>query len=117
MSQNTRELMYTGTIISMGPIVDVSDSFRKQEFVLKDESAQYPDTVQFQCTQKRVDLLANYKVGSLVTVSFNLRGRQWTSPQNEVKTFNTLDVWRIAALSVDKGSQPVNEKPEDDLPF
>ena len=28
-------------------------------------------------------------------VSFNLRGREWTSPQGEVKYFNSLDAWRI----------------------
>jgi hypothetical protein len=33
--------------------------------------------------------------GEQIEVSFNLRGREWTSPQGEVKYFNSLDAWRI----------------------
>ena len=64
--------------------------------------------------------------GESVEVSFNLRGREWTSPQNEVKYFNTLDAWRIevvngqsdkpSATKKSKKSSNDNEE-EDDLPF
>ena len=40
-------------------------------------------------------MLDVYNVGDQVEVFFNLRGREWTNPQNEVKVFNTLDAWKI----------------------
>lgn len=103
----------------------VSDKFSVREFVLTDESSQYPQHVQFQATQDRCSLLDGYKVGSEITVNFNIRGREWTSPQGEVKYFNSLDAWRIEAA--DAPSAPpmqdippaaqVESGPGDDLPF
>ena len=40
-------------------------------------------------------MLDGINEGEQVEVSFNLRGREWTSPQGEVRYFNTLDAWRI----------------------
>ena len=73
----------------------VSDKFRKREFVLTDNSSQYPQHISFQCTQDKCSLLDNINEGETVTVHFNLRGREWTSPQGEVKFFNTLEAWKI----------------------
>jgi hypothetical protein len=36
-----------------------------------------------------------WKVGDEVEVGINLRGREWTSPQGEVKYFNTIQGWKI----------------------
>ena len=49
----------------------------------------------FQAVQDRCAMLDNVQVSEQVEVSFNLRGREWTSPQGEVKFFNSLDAWRI----------------------
>lgn len=74
----------------------VSEKFKLREFVIttKDE---YPQVIQFQASQDKTALLDNYNVGDQVEVFFNLRGREWTNPQNEVKVFNTLDAWKITA--------------------
>ena len=104
----------------------VSEKFKKREFVLTDNSSQYPQHVLFQLTQDRCSLMDNYNVGDEIKVSFNLRGREWQSPQGEVKYFNSLDVWRIeggsstnnSKSSVEEQEAPVaNAGPEDDLPF
>ena len=73
----------------------VSDKFRKREFVLTDNSSQYPQHVSFQLTQDKCSLLDQYNVGDELKVHFNLRGREWTSPKGEIKYFNTLEAWRI----------------------
>ena len=69
--------------------------FSKREFVITDESSQYPQDILFQSVQDKCSLLDACNVGDVVQVSFNLRGREWTSPTNEVKYFNTLEAWRI----------------------
>jgi hypothetical protein len=51
--------------------------------------------ISFQATQDKCALLDNFQANEQVEVSFNLRGREWTSPQGEVKYFNTIEAWRI----------------------
>jgi hypothetical protein len=50
-----------------------------------------------------------------VEVSFNLRGREWTSPTGDVKYFNTLEAWRIETTQ--ETAQAPEEQVEEDLPF
>jgi hypothetical protein len=49
----------------------------------------------FQLTQDKCSLLDAFMEGQQVEVSFNLKGREWTSPQGEVKYFNTLEAFRV----------------------
>ena len=85
----------------------VNDKFKKLEFVVTDTASQYPQHVSFQLTQDRTSLLDNVNEGDKITVSFNLRGREWTSPQGEVKYFNTLEAWKIEV--VEKGVAPTSQ--------
>jgi len=117
----------TGILKVKGEAQQVSEKFRKREFVLSDNSTQYPQHISFQLTQDKCSLIDQYNVGDEIKVHFNLRGREWTSPKNEVKYFNTLEAWRIeggssanagnassmnsVATSFSASSQ------EDDLPF
>ena len=81
----------------------VSDKFKKREFILTTDGATpYPQHVSFQLSQDKCDLIDQFNEGQDIEVSFNLRGREWNGPQG-VKFFNTLDAWRITAVS---GSQP-----------
>jgi hypothetical protein len=108
----------------------VSEKFKKREFVVTDASGMYPQDILFQLTQERTDQLDPVNVNDTINVSFNLRGREWTSPTGEVKYFNSLDVWKIekvmggsaptpsdiAPSSVDSVETLVEEG-DDDLPF
>jgi ribosomal 30S subunit maturation factor RimM len=90
--------MYTlkGEVKVISETRQVSEKFKLREFVIttKDE---YPQVIQFQASQDKGALLDNFNPGDQVEVSFNLRGREWTNPQGEVKVFNTLDAWKITA--------------------
>lgn len=113
----------TGTIKAINDTVQVSEKFKKREFVVTDNDEMYPQDIQFQLAQDKCDVLDAYNVGDSITVSFNLRGREWTNPQGEVKYFNTLDAWRIEqAKQAPAQPQPMAEdlptgEGEDDLPF
>lgn len=85
----------TGSVKLVKDTQVVSEKFKKREFVLTDDSSQYPQYISFQLSQDNVEKLDGVKVGDRITVKFNLRGREWTSPQGEVKYFNTLDVWFV----------------------
>jgi hypothetical protein len=111
----------------------ISEKFKKREFVVTDTSSMYPQDVMFQSVQDKCDMLNGYAVEDQVEVSFNLRGREWTSPDGVVKYFNTLDAWRIEKMGQGGGipaagpsdmsldAQPTAEADgsgeKDDLPF
>jgi hypothetical protein len=86
----------TGEIKVINDAVQVTDKFKKREFVLIDDSSQYPQFINFQLTQDRCSLLDAYQVGQRIEVDFNLRGREWTDKLGVVKYFNSLDAWRVA---------------------
>jgi single-stranded DNA-binding protein len=90
---------------------------------------QYPQHIQVEFIQDRTNLLDSYNVGDKVSIGFNLKGREWTSPQGETKYFNTIQGWRIekAGTAAPAGGDaqgssnmppmpPMNDE-EDDLPF
>ena len=119
-------LQITGILKVKNSEQTVSDRFRKRDFVLTDASSQYPQHITFQLTQDKCALIDSVNLGEEITVSFNLRGREWKSPQGEIKYFNTLEAWRIEKASAGKSSQQeapmmsINDVPEDykdDLPF
>jgi hypothetical protein len=85
----------TGEIKVIKETVQVTEKFKKREFVLIDDSSQYPQFISFQLTQDRCGLLDASNVGDRITVNFNLRGREWTDKQGVVKYFNSLEVWRV----------------------
>jgi hypothetical protein len=87
----------TGTLKLAKETQVISEKFSKRNFVITDES-QYPQDIEFQLTQDKCNLLDGIGVGSKLEVSFNLRGREWNSPQGETKYFNTLEAWKIDVL-------------------
>lgn len=120
-----------GKIIEINNTVQVSDKFRKREFVVEyAENTQYPEFIKFELTQDKCDLLNGFNTGQEVDVFFNLRGRRWTDPKGEVKYFNSLQAWKIQSVqakntddfnqsSTTEVNSPWNSESEskDDLPF
>jgi len=125
-----------GKIKNISETVQISERFRKREFVVEYASnPDYPQPLQFEMVQDRCELLNSFEVGQEVEIFFDLRGREWTNPQGQVKYFNTLQAWKLDSeqssvttsptTPVQTTSAPVpNEKPgwlenesTDDLPF
>jgi hypothetical protein len=109
--------MYTlkGAIKSIGDINQISDSFKKREFVVVDDSGQYEQTILFQAVQDRCEILDRFVEGSEVEVTFFLRGREWTNPKDGVvKVFNSLDAWKVEPLNKGQQEQPTAEQMGDD---
>jgi hypothetical protein len=108
-----------------------NNGFRKREVVITTEE-QYPQHILVEFVQDKCDLLNKHNVGETVKISINLRGREWTNPQGEVKYFNSVQGWRIESLQSDQGesgippvppieafepAEELNEEDHDDLPF
>ena len=107
-----------------------SNGFRKRELVVTTEE-QYPQDLLVEFIQDKCDILNSYNVGDSVKVDINLRGREWQSPQGEIKYFNSIQGWRIEKLSLESNpnippvppaeafepANDVNDNEPDDLPF
>lgn len=115
----------TGRIHALFDTQQVTERFRKREFVVElSDNPRYPQYVLFQLTGDRCENLDGFSVGDEVQVEFSLRGREWTSPQGQVKYFNSLDVWTVdRAHAGARGDDPpigVEGPPppaDDDVPF
>ena len=121
----------TGKVKVVNATQQVSSSFIKRELVVTTEE-QYPQHIMIEFTQDKVDLLDYLRIGQLVKVSINLRGREWTNPQGETKYFNSIQGWRVENLEKEQSTQTThtatpaeafddptkfNEEDHDDLPF
>ena len=96
----------SGMIETVMEAVNVSKTgseFMKREFVVKyiEDKPEYPQLIKFELIKDRCALVDGLKDGDKVTVSYNLQGRKWTSPQGEDKYFTTLQAWRIVADGAD----------------
>ncbi|MDO1447316.1 DUF3127 domain-containing protein [Rhodocytophaga aerolata] len=101
----------TGRVVEITPTQQVSDKFRKREFVVEfAENTQYPEFVKLELVQDKCDLLDKFAVGQEVEVMFNLKGRRWTDAKGEVKYFNSLQAWKINAAG-SKATAPNSPAP------
>jgi len=115
----------TGRIHALFDAKQVTERFRKREFVLElMDNPRFPQYVLFQLTGDRCEQLDGFEVGNEVRVEFSLRGREWRSPKGEIKYFNSLDVWTLQRLSGDADAKPpddpFDEPPppsDEDIPF
>jgi hypothetical protein len=109
--------MYTikGEVKVIKETQKITDTFSKREFTLTDKSGQYEQTIGLQLSKDNCSIIDNFNVGAKVEVFFNLRGREWTSPQGDVRVFNTLDVWKINSQTPEAIKQ--EETGGDNLPF
>jgi translation initiation factor IF-3 len=112
----------------------ISPTFKKREVVVATDE-QYPQSILIEFIQDKTDLVTSFMVGDAVKISINLRGREWTSPQGELKYFNSIHCWKIEKLvsqtaPATQGTPPpmpaantfekatdFNEDEHDDLPF
>ena len=119
-----------GSVKVVNETAVISDKFKKREFVITDDSSQYPQDIAMQLTQDNCDKLNGVKVGDRLLVKFNLRGRAWNDPKTgNDRYFNSLDAWFIQKESADspvkiKGGiesnfmeDAVASNVSDDLPF
>ena len=80
------------------------NGFQKRDLVISTDG-QYPQDIIIQFTQGNCALLDNLQVGQIVKIHFNLQGREWTSPQGEVKYFNTVLGWKIELIQTTNVAQ------------
>ncbi|PKP01735.1 MAG: hypothetical protein CVU14_04625 [Bacteroidetes bacterium HGW-Bacteroidetes-9] len=120
----------TGKLIEKFETQNVSDKFKKREFVIEyqdNPNLSFSEMLKFQLTQDRCGLIDTYEIGQEIKVGFNLKGRRWEKEGN-VNYFTNLEAWKIEVASgaatmqgnslPETGTMPeLAEDPSNDLPF
>ncbi|MCB1701634.1 MAG: DUF3127 domain-containing protein [Pseudomonadales bacterium] len=97
--------------------------FTKREMVVIVEDGKYPQEINIEFVQDKTALLDNLRPGEEVTVTFDIRGREYNG-----RYFNNLQGWKIVsagdmpASSNDMETAPSyhaagNDFGDDDIPF
>src|SRR5688572_16339090 len=124
----------TGIVRLIGETVQVTDRFKNRTWVLTvDPTGAYPQHVSLQFTQDGCGKGDSLKVGQEVTAHINIRGREYKNALGETKYFNTIECWKVEAVTpakpndfvaptttssgYDRGASKQNIDPTNDLPF
>ena len=92
----------TGKIIDILPVNQVSDKFKKREFVIEKKetggAAVFVDYIKFQLIQDKCDLINESYLNEEVKIWFNLKGNKWER-DGKTNYFTNLDAWKIEKIS------------------
>lgn len=86
----------TGKIKIIQEAKTFDSGFTKREMVVVVEDGKYPQEINLEFVQDKVNLLDNLQLGQEVTVTFDLRGREYNG-----RYFNNLQGWKIETPGVE----------------
>ena len=113
----------TGKVKLIQEAKTFDSGFTKREMVVTVEDGKYPQEINLEFVQDKASLLDNLRVGQEVTVTFDIRGREYNG-----RYFNNLQGWKIVAAS-DESAMSGSEQPpapphgspadyeDDEIPF
>ena len=90
-----------GQIIHLGQVEQKSEKFRLRIIVIKTDE-KYPQEIPVQFTNANVDKSDSLKLGDAVSISCNLRGREYSG-----KWYLSLDAWRVDLKSAPQPVTPI----------
>lgn len=79
-----------GKLIHKGDAKQVSEKFRVMDFVIETPDEKYPQKVQFQILNDRIQEMDKWTIGEELEVSFDIRGREYSG-----KYYNSLNAYKI----------------------
>lgn len=95
-------LEITGKLVEIYQTNQISDKFKKKEFVLElteqINGMNYTNFAKMQLVQNRCEIIDKYNVGSNVKVHFNIKGTRYEK-DGKVTYHTSLDVWKIEAAN------------------
>jgi single-strand DNA-binding protein len=97
--------------------------FKKREMVVVVEDGKYPQEINLEFVQDKISLLESLAPGQDVTVTFDIRGREYNG-----RYFNNLQGWKVTAAGASAGHDDYGQPPvpqeydqsgiaDDDIPF
>ena len=113
----------TGKIKLIQEAKTFDSGFTKREMVVIVEDGKYPQEINLEFVQDKVALLDKLQAGQEVTVTFDIRGREYNG-----RYFNNLQGWKIVTVGDEAATAAGVQSPEppypspsdfddDDIPF
>ena len=112
----------TGKIKLLQEVQKFNSGFTKREMVVIVEDGKYPQEINIEFVQDKIGLLDSLQVGQEVTVTFDIRGREYNG-----RYFNNLQGWKIEIQGNESAFTPAGQSPvppdvappdfDDDIPF
>jgi hypothetical protein len=100
----------SGKVIDISPVNQVSDKFKKREFVIEKKEAGgaaiFIDYIKFQLVQDKCDLINESFLNEEIKIWFNLKGNKWER-DGKINYFTNLDAWKIERISSQVGDQNI----------
>ena len=100
----------TGKIKLIQETQTFNSGFSKREMVVTVEDGNYPQDISLEFLKEKISLLDSLSVGQNVTVSFDIRGREYNG-----RYFNNLVGWKIQSDASAADSEPY--PPADNTPY
>jgi hypothetical protein len=79
-----------GKLILKSEPRQISDKFRVMDFVIQTPDEKYPQSIQFQVMNDRIQEMDKFTIGEEIEVTFDHRGREHNG-----KYYNTLNAYKI----------------------
>jgi len=79
-----------GKLILKSEPRQISEKFRVMDFVIETPDEKYPQKVQFQILNDRIQEMDKWTIGEELEVSFDIRGREYSG-----KYYNSLNAYKI----------------------
>ncbi len=116
-----------GKLVDVFDTQQITDKFKKREFVVETEERGYQQYVKFQLNQDKCSIIDEYKLGDEIKVAFNLSGKPYTRKSGEKDYITNIVAWKIDKMTAGNSPSANNEPPvfnmdsleasADDLPF
>jgi len=109
-----------GKLLGSNAVEQITDKFKKRKFWVETElDSQWPQVIEFELVQDKVDVIDKYKKGDLIRVGFNLRGRKYVSKKTgQEGVINSLNAWFVDKQKANTApSSESSSTSNDDLPF
>lgn len=108
-----------GKVVYLGQKEQINERFSKLELWIETNDTMYAQTIKVEFHNDKIDALmdSGAKVGSIVEVSYNLRGRIFEKEDKRM-VFNTIQAWKIQVVgSAAEDNSYESDNGVDDLPF
>lgn len=83
-----------GRLIEKYPEQQVSEKFKKREFVIEKQSGQFVDLIKIELAQEKTGLIEPFQIHDIIKVSFDIKGSKWKDSY-----FVNLRGWKIEAYN------------------
>lgn len=130
-------MLQVGNLLNQSQVNTTESGFQYLEFYLdcktfdQNTGQEYPNKLKFQLLGEKVSLINQFQRGERLSVSFNVKGREFEKQDGTKGHVQNLNVWKIEKVQNQNTPQPststpafagnsgtaTTEEDDDDLPF